>query len=273
MRNRSDVAPRRSETPKSGLPLLGGCMILPTRAEPRLPRGDLYRADQHRAESDRIGGYRTVAELPTLDSPPEAAPVTDDQRRGAWSPLDVTAVADVFEHAPFRWFVAGGHALELALGRSWRGHDDVDVGVCREDLDGVHRHLSGGWDMHVAAAGDLAPWDGRPLSPARHENNIWVRRQPDGPWMFDIIVGGGDASGWRSRRDPTIWLPWTNAVREADGIPYLTPKVQLLMKSKDVRPKDDIDAAEVIPALHPEERRWLIDHLPRDHPWRRRHDG
>lgn len=99
------------------------------------------------------------------------------------------------------------------------------MGVCREDLDGAYRHLSGGWDMHVAAAGDLAPWDGRPLSPARHENNIWVRRQEDGPWMFDIIFGGGDASGWRSRRNPTIWLPRANAVREADGIPYLTPKV------------------------------------------------
>lgn len=35
-------------------------------------------------------------------------------------------------------------------------------------------------------------------------------------------------------------------LRSAAGIPYLAPELQLLYKSKGLRPKDDVDAAEVI---------------------------
>jgi hypothetical protein len=187
---------------------------------------------------------------------------------GAWSPSTPAAVREVFRGAAFRWFIAGGHALEIALGTSWRKHDDLDVGVCREDLRAVFLHLSG-WNLHVAAAGELAPWDGRSLSQRRHENNIWARRSAGGPWAFDITVGGGDAELWWSRRDPSIRLPWTDAIQHERGIPYLAPHVQLLMKSKSARPKDDLDAEVVIPALEQPQRDWLARHLPQDHPWQR----
>lgn len=185
---------------------------------------------------------------------------------GAWEPLSVDAAHEVFRNATFRWFVAGGHALDLAFGRSWRTHDDLDVGVCRQDLDRAYRHLED-WELYVAAAGRLRLWDGRPLSPDRHENNVWARCSADAPWAFDLIIGGGDAEVWWSRRDPDIRLPWTEAVEHAGGIPYLAPQVQLLMKAKSPRPKDHLDAEVVIPELQRPQRRWLGERLPQDHPW------
>lgn len=185
---------------------------------------------------------------------------------GTWSSVTVAEASAVFGAAAFRWYVAGGHALELALGREWRAHADLDVGVCRQDLNALHRHLAG-WDLHVAAAGVLSSWNGRPLSAERHENNIWARRTPSSPWALDITVGGGDDNRWWSRRDPTIRLPWADAVLDAEGIPFLAPHVQLLMKSKTVRPKDQLDAEVVIPSLDLEQRSWLMQHLSRDHPW------
>ena len=185
---------------------------------------------------------------------------------GPWSPLSVAAVHEVFRSAPFRWFIAGGHALELALGRSWRSHDDLDVGVCRKDLVLLHRHLSD-WDLQVAARGALSRWDGRPLSEDRGEDNIWVRWGAADPWAFDIVVSGGDEDVWWSRRDPRIRLPWTDAIECNAGTPYLAPHVQLLMKSKAVRPKDDLDAQVVIPALSGPQRNWLAERLPAEHPW------
>lgn len=192
----------------------------------------------------------------------------DGDDLGSWEPLDVAAAYAVFRHATFRWFVAGGHALDLALGRSWRAHDDFDVGVCRTDLELAYRHLED-WELYVAAAGRLHPWDGRPLSSERHENNVWARRSADAPWALDVIIGGGDTADWWSRRDPAIRLPWTDAVEHAGGIPYLAPQVQLLMKSSSLRPKDHLDAEVVIPALQPPQRRWLAERLPPDHPWQR----
>ena len=75
---------------------------------------------------------------------------------GPWSPHSVAAVHEVFRSAPFRWFIAGGdsHALELALGRAWRSHDDLDVGVCPKDPGHLHRHLSDR-DLRVGRRGRL----------------------------------------------------------------------------------------------------------------------
>jgi hypothetical protein len=189
---------------------------------------------------------------------------------GPWEPLGIEAVAEIFGPAPFRWWISGGRALDLHLGRTWRPHEDTDVGVVRRDLGSVHELLTG-WDLHVAAAGRLTPWAGEPLEVPRHQNNVWCRRTPEGPWVLDLTVGEGSDEAWVYRRDPSIQLPWHAAVlRTSDGIPYLAPELQLLYKSKGLRPKDDVDAAEVIPALDARRRALLARLLEPDHPWRSR---
>jgi hypothetical protein len=188
---------------------------------------------------------------------------------GPWQPLGVDEVCERFAAAPFRWWIGGGRALELHLGRTWRPHDDTDVGVVRGELPLVHEWLSG-WDLHVAAAGRLSPWHGEPLVASSHQNNVWCRFAPDGPWVLDVTIGEGTATRWISRRDPSLEVPWDLAVLQtANGIPYLAPELQLLFKSKDARPKDDIDADEVVPALDADRRTWLSNALPPDHPWQK----
>jgi hypothetical protein len=183
-------------------------------------------------------------------------------------PLD--AVVSTFSRAGFRWWVSGGHALELHLGRSWRDHGDTDIGIARADL-GSLRALLHDWDLHVAAAGQLRPWAGEPLEPGRNENNLWCRPVASGPWALDVLVGEGSDDEWIYRRDPTVVVPWALAVlRTADDIPYLAPELQLLYKSKDPRAKDEVDASEVIPTLDARQRGLLSRLLAPDHPWRRR---
>jgi hypothetical protein len=68
---------------------------------------------------------------------------------GPGEPLDLESVVEVFAPADFRWWISGGRALDLHLGRTWRSHEDTDVGVVRRDLGSVYSLLSG-WDLHVA---------------------------------------------------------------------------------------------------------------------------
>jgi hypothetical protein len=56
----------------------------------------------------------------------------------------------------------------------------------------------------------------------------------------------------------------------ADGIPYLAPELQLLYKSNELRPKDEVDPAEVMPALEPRQRKPLSHLLEPGHPWQQR---
>jgi hypothetical protein len=137
----------------------------------------------------------------------------------------------------------------LHLGRSWRDHDDLDIGICRDDLDSA-RKLLAGWDFREGS------------------NNLWARRSPDLGWGLDLTVGAGNEEHWVYRRDPMITRTWEEAVLHTpDAVPYLAPDLQLLFKSKDVRPKDDEDAARVIPELDADARAFLQTNLPPDHPW------
>jgi hypothetical protein len=73
-------------------------------------------------------------------------------RDGPWKPLDIGDIVLLFEDAATRWWICGGHALDLHLGRSWRTHDDIDVGVLRGDAPALATLLEG-WNSEIAAAG------------------------------------------------------------------------------------------------------------------------
>jgi hypothetical protein len=184
---------------------------------------------------------------------------------GPWEPATIEGIAALFAGAPFRWWISGARALELHLGSGWREHGDTDVGICRADATARTPSWPRGSTSPSSPPVD-SPWDGRPL--ATKEDNVWVRQDPDGPWVFDMMIGGGDVSSWVYRRDPRVRRPWPAAVLSTtDGVPYLAPEIQLLFKSKGLRDKDHLDATRVIPTLQPDRRRWLKDTLPPTHPW------
>ncbi len=185
---------------------------------------------------------------------------------GRWEPLAVAEVAGLFGAAPFRWWISGGRALECHLGRTWRDHDDTDVGLTREEVPRLRSVLVG--DVHVAAAGRHRPWTGEAPRAEHQENNLWCRTDQHHPWALDLTIGDGDATVWRYRRDPSVTFPWSTAVLHTeDRVPYLAPELQLLFKSKGTREKDDLDAREVIPELDPSRLDRLSGLLPIDHPW------
>lgn len=190
-----------------------------------------------------------------------------DEPLGRWERLDLHQAVQLFEKWPGHWWITGGVALELHLGRSWRSHGDSDVSIVRTDAPALRTALSG-WDIQVAAAGTLSPWEGTHLSAQANQNNLWCRKSQNQPWCLDVTLSDGNEECWVYRRDPTLRVPWKEAVLTSDqAIPYLNPVLQLLFKSKNHRPKDDQDAREVVPVLGGNERDVLRQLLPKHHPW------
>jgi hypothetical protein len=190
-----------------------------------------------------------------------------DDRYGPWQPMSLDDARRELAGRPAPWWFTGGHALELFVGHSWRTHDDLDIGIRRIDAPAVLDHLRArGWDTVVAAAGTLTPWDGGRLIEEAHQNNVWCRR-PEGPWVLDVTVGDGDDHRWVYRRDRAITRSWEEAVLDDDGVRFLAPELQLLFKSKDVRPKDTVDVEAVAPLLDGGGLALLTAQLRAGHPW------
>jgi len=123
-----------------------------------------------------------------------------------WSPLSVDELAEVFGGMPVPWWIAGGWALDLFVGRTTRAHEDIDVLIVRRDQLAVQKHLSD-WQLFKTKQPDpphLAPWpEGEFLEPPI--NDVWVRRDlHDGPWRFQLMLMEGEGDRWVYRRLPTI---------------------------------------------------------------------
>jgi hypothetical protein len=193
---------------------------------------------------------------------------------GPWEPARPVEVAALFSGCKASWWIAGGYAIELAVGRPLREHGDIDILLLRCDQLAAQRALWT-WDWHAAdPPGTLRPWRPGELLPA-DVHDIWCRPGPGEPWRIQIMLDESFGSDWVSRRDPRIRRPIARIGRvTADGIPYLAPDVQLLYKAGGRRDKDETDFAAALPGLAKPEREWLADALAiaygTSHPWRPR---
>lgn len=164
-----------------------------------------------------------------------------------WDPLRPAEVAGLFTGV--QWWVAGGYAIELAVGRPLRPHSDIDVLLLRRDQLAVQRALAG-WEWWAAdPPGTLRPWrPGELLPPGVHD--IWCRPAGSEHWQVQVMLDESDGDDWVSRRDPRVRrsISTLGNVTES-GIPYLVPEIELFYKSTSPRPKDQIDFDAALPLL------------------------
>lgn len=173
-------------------------------------------------------------------------------------------VAAALERLEAPWWIAGGWALDLFLGRETRAHEDVDVVLLRRDQAALLRHFAG-WDLQVAVPGEgLRPWDGSALELPLHE--LWARRAPGKDWLCELLLAEADGETWVYRRDARVRLPLAQAGGVAGGLPLLAPEIVLLYKSKGPAGKDEADFAAVEPELSAGARRWLGEAIALVHP-------
>ena len=182
---------------------------------------------------------------------------------GSWSrPEHAAAWLGSF---PRPWWIAGGIALELFLGRSIRDHADLDVGVFRDTQAALHEALTG-FELYAAHAGALRRLE-RWQAAGPEVHSLWCLRPGSRQWELEILLEHRDHEDWVFRRNPSIRLPIRRLTRtSARGIDFLGPEIQLLYKARGRRPRDETDFRAVVPALDGGARAWLRDALASTHP-------
>jgi hypothetical protein len=182
-------------------------------------------------------------------------PATDSW--GALTPHDALVVLSVLG-AP--WWIAGGWALDLFLGKVTRAHKDLDVGVFRKDAAIVVAALTD-WDCFEAKDGVLTPLV-QSNTPRAEVNSLWCKRVNAARWELELMLDDSHGEFWAFRRNALITRPLSLAIRRnADGIPYLAPEIQLLYKARATRAEDQADFDHVVPHLDRAEKTWLQESL------------
>jgi hypothetical protein len=188
--------------------------------------------------------------------------------------VPATRVAAYFAKSSLPWYVAGGWAVDLFLGRQTRPHQDIEVAVLRRDQR-LLRHVFDGWAWSKAVTGSQgsvrAAWGEQEwLELPIHE---LYAQNPKGE-LVEVLLQECDAETWRFRRELTVSMPLSEmGLRSELGIPILRPEIVLLHKAKSPRPKDEEDFIALLPVLGDRQAAWLGEALDRchpGHPWRAR---
>jgi hypothetical protein len=193
-----------------------------------------------------------------------------DVNQDKWEPLTPDRVAELLERCAARWWIAGGYAIDAFVGEiGRRPHEDIDVGLLARDQHAVRGCLRD-WELYCAdPPGTLRRWGPHEwLDEPIHD--VWCRPGPRDPWRLALVLNPSDGDTWVYRRDARIRRPVAEIVWRSGGIDYLGPDVQLLFKSKTLRPKDEQDFADALPFLDPAQLAWLREALEltnSGHPW------
>jgi hypothetical protein len=190
----------------------------------------------------------------------------EDQR---WEATDPHRAAQWLKASPHPWWIGGGWAIDLFLDETTRAHHDLDVGIFRANERDVRR-LFTDWEFASAHAGRLDPL---PLDetcpPISH--SIWCRPAGADEWVLELVLEESEGSEWVFRRNPRIRRSKNSvSIPSNSGLPILAPEIELLYKSRAIRPKDAHDFSVVAPRLSREACAWLREALAvvaPGHPW------
>jgi hypothetical protein len=176
------------------------------------------------------------------------------------------------------WFIAGGWAIDLYLGRITREHKDIEIGIFRRDQLVLREYLKD-WVFQKIKKhspekqGQLEKWrDGEYLEPPTHEihatnhparvrSNLvgtQIRNTPLILSELEILLNERDDSCWIYRRNSQIRREIKKTIlNTVDGIPYLAPEIVLLYKSKKPESRDESDFGNTVNLLGLEPRTWF----------------
>ncbi|MBB3111330.1 hypothetical protein FHS18_003398 [Paenibacillus phyllosphaerae] len=172
---------------------------------------------------------------------------------------DLDFIRDEMRDFPKPWFIAGGWAVDLALGRVTRAHEDIDICVYREDAGEVLRYFDG-WAIKVAIPGEHRLVDCEQVNDLLlpryclhlfRENNF-----------IEIMLTERKGENVLFRKNKEITMSVTDFERyDREGRPFVNPVWQLLFKSLSPRDKDNDDFTNYFPDMNHQEKQWLTEGL------------
>ena len=208
----------------------------------------------------------------------------------------VTEANELFKNCGFPYYVCGGFALELFLGKAMRSHSDLDISIFEENRkDAVEFLLAAGWKVYqrsqyqkqIFDANDPLVlecrniWAIKPGSqiivvPIDGEENLYdfeILGQQTEFNFIEMVVDAKDEHNFLLGKDRNVSRAMDKAILFNGDIPYMAPELVLFLKSHPTylthewhKEKTPGDFEALIPALPDESREWLMKALEAAYP-------
>jgi len=162
----------------------------------------------------------------------------------------------------FTWFIAGGWAIDLFLGRETRLHEDIEIGIYRNSQMKLYKYFEKQNKYYINNKSLIGKhikteWNKEYLRLPIHE--IYVEYKD---LEIEILLNERDEENWVYRRNEKIKLNEKLAIKlTRDEIPYLSPEIVLLFKTKEMRDKDIEDFNNAVPEMDISQVKWLIESI------------
>src|SRR5690349_8365778 len=122
---------------------------------------------------------------------------------------DLEAVARLLANFARPWFISGGWAIDVFVGAVTRPHEDIEIGIFRDDQQVLRDYLVG-WDLSKAITGPqggaYVPWEpAERLQLPVHQ--VLARRQTATPLEMEFFLNEVADGLWRFRRDLSLTRP------------------------------------------------------------------
>ncbi|MDF2038379.1 hypothetical protein P2R12_15570 [Cytobacillus oceanisediminis] len=164
------------------------------------------------------------------------------------------SVASLMRRFNKTWFIAGGWAIDLFIGKETREHKDIEFAVFRKDQLYLKSYLIE-WEFQKVINGELYTWGNEFLELPVHEIHASNKIIGD---EIEILLNETKGDYWTFRRDLRISYPINSVWSYSEaGIPFLNPEIVLLYKAKNTREKDHQDFMEIKDYLDYEQKQWL----------------
>ena len=107
---------------------------------------------------------------------------------GPWEPLTPPAVARKFDGVTAPWWIAGGYAIELFVGKPLRTHGDIDVLLQAVATEGTHVTITNCDQVPMALIVPFAWYRHTEERLARYDAAYWSSWSDDGTFDDDAYA-------------------------------------------------------------------------------------
>lgn len=178
----------------------------------------------------------------------------------------VVQIAKLLDGFAQPWFIAGGWALDLFIGKVTRVHSDIEITVLRKDQNNLRQYL-GNWEFTKVVNGVMQSWNQDEwLELPIHEIHA-QKKSSKLPPLEILLNESSQDEYWKFRRNFEIVRPLSRiGLRSNIGVPFLAPEIILLYKAKNPRFQDEDDFNHVRELLNQERQVWLKQVIALCHP-------